>query len=191
MAVSLTKGGNVSLSKEAPGLKKLSIGLGWDVRKTDGQGFDLDAMVFLVTDAGKVRSDSDFVFFNNKTSSDGSTVHTGDNRTGQGDGDDESVNVNLEAIAPEVQKIVVAVVIYEGEKNNQNFGMIERAYVRIVNTDGNSEIARYDLTEDGGTVTAMIFGELYRHNTEWKFKAVGSGYAGGFAALVREYGVNA
>jgi tellurium resistance protein TerD len=191
MAVSLTKGGNVSLSKEAPGLKKLSIGLGWDVRKTDGQGFDLDAMVFLVTDAGKVRSDSDFVFFNNKTSSDGSTVHTGDNRTGQGDGDDESVNVNLESIAPEVQKIVVAVVIYEGEKNNQNFGMIERAYVRIVNTDGNSEIARYDLTEDGGTVTAMIFGELYRHNTEWKFKAVGSGYAGGFAALVREYGVNA
>lgn len=191
MAVSLTKGGNVSLSKEAPGLKKLSIGLGWDVRKTDGQGFDLDAMVFLVTDTGKVRSDSDFVFFNNKTSSDGSTVHTGDNRTGQGDGDDESVNVTLESIAPEVQKIVVAVVIYEGEKNNQNFGMIERAYVRIVNTDGNSEIARYDLTEDGGTVTAMIFGELYRHNTEWKFKAVGSGYAGGFAALVREYGVNA
>ena len=191
MAVSLTKGGNVSLSKEAPGLKKLSIGLGWDVRKTDGQGFDLDAMVFLVTEAGKVRSDSDFVFFNNKTSSDGSTVHAGDNRTGQGDGDDESVNVNLESIAPEVQKIVVAVVIYEGEKNNQNFGMIERAYVRIINADGNSEIARYDLTEDGGTVTAMVFGELYRHNSDWKFKAVGSGYAGGFAALVREYGVNA
>ena len=191
MAVSLTKGGNVSLSKEAPGLKKMTVGLGWDVRKTDGTGFDLDAMVFLLNDAGKVRSDADFVFFNNKTSADGSVVHQGDNRTGAGDGDDEGITVDLEKLSADVQKIVIAVVIYEGEKNNQNFGMVEKAYARVVNSDGGTEIARYDLTEDGGTVTAMVFGEIYRNGGEFKFKAIGQGYQAGFAALVREYGVNA
>ena len=191
MAVSLTKGGNVSLSKEAPGLKKMTVGLGWDVRKTDGAGFDLDAMVFLLNDAGKVRSDADFVFFNNKTSADGSVVHMGDNRTGAGDGDDEGITVDLEKLSADVQKIVIAVVIYEGEKNNQNFGMVEKAYARVINSEGGVEIARYDLTEDGGTVTAMVFGEIYRNAGEFKFKAIGQGYQAGFAALVREYGVNA
>ncbi|ADV67808.1 TerD family protein [Deinococcus maricopensis] len=191
MPVSLTKGGNVSLTKEAPGLKKIVVGLGWDVRKTDGADFDLDAMVFLVNDQGKVRSDADFVFFNNKQSADGTVVHAGDNRTGAGEGDDETIQINLESVAADVQKIVTAVVIYDGPNRKQNFGMVERAYIRVLNGDGGTEIARYDLTEDGGTVTAMIFGEVYRHNGEWKFKAIGQGYDAGFEALVRSYGVNA
>lgn len=191
MPVSLSKGGNVSLSKEAPGLKKITIGLGWDTRKTDGAAFDLDAMVFLVKDDGKVRSDGDFVFFNNKQSPEGSVVHAGDNRTGEGAGDDETVNVDLEKVPTDVQKIIAAVVIYEGPERRQNFGMVEKAYIRVINADGGTEIARYDLTEDGGTVTAMIFGEVYRNAGEWKFKAVGQGYDQGFAALVRSYGVNA
>ncbi|WP_420595095.1 TerD family protein [Deinococcus sp.] len=191
MPVSLTKGGNVSLSKEAPGLKKINVGLGWDTRRTDGADFDLDAMVFLVNDAGKVRNDQDFVFFNNKNSSDGSVVHQGDNRTGAGEGDDEVINVDLDKVPADVQKIVVAVVIYEGQTRNQNFGMVEKAYARVLNGDGGAEIARYDLTEDGGTVTAMIFGEVYRNAGEWKFKAIGQGFNEGFQALVKSYGVNA
>lgn len=191
MPVSLTKGGNVSLSKEAPGLKKINVGLGWDTRRTDGADFDLDAMVFLVNDAGKVRNDQDFVFFNNKTSSDGSVIHQGDNRTGAGEGDDEVINVDLDKVPADVQKIVVAVVIYEGQSRSQNFGMVEKAYARVLNGDGGAEIARYDLTEDGGTVTAMIFGEVYRSSGEWKFKAVGQGFNEGFQALVKSYGVNA
>lgn len=191
MPVSLSKGGNVSLSKEAPGLKKITIGLGWDTRKTDGAAFDLDAMVFLVKDDGKVRSDGDFVFFNNKQSPEGSVVHAGDNRTGEGAGDDETVNVDLEKVPTDIQKIIAAVVIYEGPERKQNFGMVEKAYIRVINADGGTEIARYDLTEDGGTVTAMIFGEVYRNGGEWKFKAVGQGYDQGFAALVRSFGVNA
>lgn len=191
MPVSLTKGGNVSLSKEAPGLKKINVGLGWDTRRTDGADFDLDAMVFLVDASGKVRNDQDFVFFNNKQSADGSVVHQGDNRTGAGEGDDEVVALDLDKIAADVQKVVVAVVIYEGKTRNQNFGQVEKAYARVLNGDGGSEIARFDLTEDGGTVTAMIFGEVYRNGAEWKFKAIGQGFNDGFEALVRSYGVNA
>lgn len=190
MPVSLTKGGNVSLSKEAPGLKKINVGLGWDTRRTDGADFDLDAMVFLVDQGGKVRSDADFVFFNNKQSADGSVVHQGDNRTGAGEGDDELISMDLEKMAPDVQKIVVAVVIYDGQNRRQNFGQVEKAYARVLNGEGGAEIARFDLTEDGGTVTAMIFGEVYRHNSEWKFKAIEQGFDAGFEALVRSYGVN-
>jgi tellurium resistance protein TerD len=191
MAVSLTKGGNVNLSKEAPGMTKMSLGLGWDVRKTDGAGFDLDAMVFMVKEDGKVRSDADFIFFNNKQSADGSVTHAGDNRTGQGDGDDEVIHIDLGKIPADVQKIVATVVIYEGEKNGQTFGQIERAYIRVLNQDGGAEVARYDLSEDASTVTAMVFGELYRNNGEWKFKAIGQGFNEGFAALVKSFGVNA
>ncbi|WP_293913753.1 TerD family protein [Deinococcus sp.] len=191
MPVSLTKGGNVSLSKEAPGLKKINVGLGWDTRRTDGADFDLDAMVFLVNDAGKVRNDQDFVFFNNLRSADGSVVHQGDNRTGAGDGDDEVVSIDLDKVPADVQKIVVAVVIHEGQSRAQNFGQVEKAYARVLNGDGGAEIARFDLTEDGGTVTAMLFGEVYRNAAEWKFKALGSGFADGFQALVKSYGVNA
>ncbi|AFZ66937.1 TerD family protein [Deinococcus peraridilitoris] len=190
MAVSLKKGGNVSLTKEAPTMKRLTLGLGWDPRKTDGQKFDLDAMVFLLGANGQVRSDADFIFFNNTQSTDGSVVHAGDNRSGEGEGDDETIEINLEKVPSDVDKIVASVVIYEGQANNQNFGMVDKAYIRVVNADGGTEVARYDLTEDGGTVTAMIFGELYRHNGEWKFKARGEGYDAGFQALVKSYGVN-
>ena len=191
MAVSLTKGGNVSLSKEAPGLKKIVLGLGWDPRKTDGKEFDLDAMVFLTSDSGKVRSDADFVFFNNKQSADGSVVHGGDNRSGAGDGDDETIAIDLEKVPADVAKIVATVVIYEGKERGQNFGMVDKAYIRVLNGEGGAEIARFDLSEDAGTVTAMIFGEIYRNGAEWKFKATGQGYDGGFQALVQSYGVNA
>ena len=191
MAVSLSKGGNVSLSKEAPGLKKIMLGLGWDPRVTDGKEFDLDAMVFLVNEAGRVRADTDFVFFNNKQSADGSVVHAGDNRTGAGEGDDETIEIGLDRLPAEVQKVIAAVVIYEGKERSQNFGMVDKAFIRVVNAEGGSEIARFDLSEDAGTVTAMIFGEIYRSGSEWKFKAIGQGYAEGFQALVRSYGVGA
>lgn len=190
MAVSLTKGGNVSLTKEAPGLSKIVAGLGWDSRVTDGSAFDLDASVFLVGDDGKVLSDQHFVFFNNANSPDGSVVHQGDNRTGEGDGDDEQVKFDLNAVPAEVKKAVFAVTIYDAETRKQNFGMVSNAYIRIVNEDNSTEIARYDLSEDASTETAMVFGELYRHNNEWKFKAVGQGFAGGLSALAKQHGVS-
>ena len=190
MAVSLSKGGNVSLSKEAPGLKKIAIGLGWDTRATDGADFDLDASVFLQTEAGKVRSDADFVFYNNKLGGDGSVEHQGDNLTGAGDGDDEQVKVVLDGVPADVAKISVAVTIHEAEGRNQNFGMVSNAFMRVVNDDTGAEIARYDLSEDASTETAMIFGEIYRNSGEWKFKAIGQGFAGGLAPLARNFGVS-
>lgn len=158
MPVSLSKGGNVSLSKEAPGLKTVRVGLGWDPRATDGAGFDLDASVFLQTDAGKVRSDGDFIFYNNKTSADGSVVHQGDNTTGQGEGDDEQVVVSLDRLPADVQKLSFAVTIHDAETRRQNFGMVSNSFIRVVNEDGGTEIARFDLSEDASTETAMIFG---------------------------------
>jgi tellurium resistance protein TerD len=190
MAISLTKGGNVNLSKEAPGLTNMTIGLGWDPRATDGQDFDLDAIAFLLDESGKVRNDQDFIFFNNLKSGDGSVEHTGDNRTGEGDGDDESIKVNLAAVPADVNKIAVCAIIYEGQARNQNFGQVGDAFIRVINDNGNTEIARYDLSEDGSTETAMIFGEIYRHSGEWKFRAVGQGFAGGLGPLASSYGVN-
>ncbi|WP_291430457.1 TerD family protein [Deinococcus sp.] len=190
MAVSLSKGGNVSLSKEAPGLGAITIGLGWDPRATDGQAFDLDGSVFLLNAGGKVRSDSDFIFYNNKTSSDGSVTHAGDNTTGQGDGDDETVDVTLTGVPADVDRIAVCVTIHEAETRGQNFGQVSKAYIRILNKAGGAEIARYDLSEDASTDTAMIFGEVYRNGADWKFRAVGQGYAGGLAPLARNFGVN-
>ncbi len=190
MGVSLSKGGNVSLSKEAPGLTDILIGLGWDTRTTDGADFDLDASIFLVADTGKVRTEKDFIFYNNPKSTDGSVEHTGDNQTGEGDGDDEAVKVALNNVPADVKKIVVAVTIHEGTARSQNFGQVENAFIRVVNQAGDTEIARYDLTEDFGMETALIFGEIYRHNDEWKFKAVGAGYSGGLAKLCADHGVN-
>jgi len=190
MAISLTKGGNVNLSKEAPGLTNMTIGLGWDPRATDGQDFDLDAIAFLLDESGKVRNDQDFIFFNNLKSGDGSVEHTGDNRTGEGDGDDESIKVNLASVPADVNKIAVCAIIYEGQARNQNFGQVGDAFIRVINDNGNTEIARYDLSEDGSTETAMIFGEIYRHSGEWKFRAVGQGFAGGLGPLAASYGVN-
>ena len=190
MAISLSKGGNVSLSKEAPGLKKAMLGLGWDARATDGQPFDLDASVFLLGSSGKVRSDQDFIFYNNTKSPDGSVEHMGDNRTGAGEGDDEVIKVNLATVPPDVEKIAIAVTIHEADTRKQNFGMVSNAFVRLVNEEDNKEVVRYDLGEDFSTETAVIFGELYRHGGDWKFRAVGQGFAGGLAPLAKNYGVN-
>lgn len=189
MAISLTKGGNVNLSKEAPGIQQTTIGLGWNPRATDGQAFDLDAIAFLVGENGKVRADNDFIFFNNLKSSDGSVVHQGDNRTGEGDGDDEKLTVDLTKVPADVARVVFAATIYDGAGRNQNFGQVSNAYIRVVNNAGGSEIARYDLSEDGSTETAMIFGELYKNNGEWKFRAIGQGFGGGLGPLAASYGV--
>lgn len=190
MAISLSKGGNVSLSKEEPNLKKVLVGLGWDARATDGSDFDLDASAFLLNTQNKVRNDNDFIFYNNLKSSDGSVAHHGDNRTGSGDGDDEVLEVNLNAVPNDIEKIAFSVTIHEAESRRQNFGMVNGAFIRIVNADNNREIVRFDLTEDMSTETAMIFGEVYRHNNEWKFRAVGQGFKGGLGPLAQAYGVN-
>lgn len=190
MAISLSKGGNVNLSKEAPGLNKIIVGLGWDARATDGAAFDLDASAFLVKMDGKVRSDSDFIFYNQPKSACGSVEHTGDNKTGVGEGDDEAVKVTLSTIPGELDKIVFAVTIHDADARRQNFGQVSHAYIRIVNEDGGAEIARYDLSEDASTETAMVFGEIYRVGTDWKFKAVGQGFAGGLAPLATSFGVS-
>lgn len=190
MAISLQKGGNVSLSKEAPGLKNLVVGLGWDPRATDGKEFDLDGSAFLLNASGKVRSDADFIFYNNLKSADGSIVHSGDNRSGEGDGDDETVKINLASVPADVEKLSFCVTIHEGQQRNQNFGMVGKAFIRCVDGDTNKEIARYDLSEDGSTETAMIFGEVYRHGAEWKFKAIGQGFAGGLGPLATSFGIN-
>ncbi|MBW4018628.1 TerD family protein [Moraxella osloensis] len=189
MAISLTKGGNVNLSKEAPNLTNIAVGLGWNPRATDGQAFDLDAIAFLVNESGKVRADTDFIFFNNLKSADGAVEHTGDNRTGEGDGDDEVIKVDLSKVPADVSKVIFCAVIYDGQARNQNFGQVANAYIRVVNTQGDAEVARYDLSEDSSTETAMIFGELYKNNGEWKFRAVGQGFAGGLGPLAASYGV--
>lgn len=190
MGVSLSKGGNVSLSKEAPGLTAITVGMGWDVRATDGKDYDLDASAFMCKADGKVRKDSDFIFYNNKKSEDGSVEHTGDNRTGEGEGDDEVINVNLATVPAEVDKIFFTVTINEGDKNSQTFGQVQNAFIRVVNQADGKELARYDLTEDGSTESALIFGELYRHSGDWKFRATGQGFAGGLAPLCSSFGIN-
>ena len=191
MALSLQKGGNISLSKEDPSLKKILIGLGWDERATSGSDFDLDASLFMVGSDGKVRDDSDFIFYGQLQSKDGSVVHTGDNLTGEGEGDDEAIKVDLEKVPKDIQKLVVTVTIYDAQKRKQNFGMVENAFIRVVNNEVHNEIVRYDLTEDYSTETALEFGEVYRHNGEWKFRAVGQGYNGGLLTMCQRYGVNA
>jgi tellurium resistance protein TerD len=191
MAISLQKGGNVNLSKEAPGLTRVMIGLGWDPRATDGAAFDLDGSAFLQKGDGKVRADADFIFYNNLKSTDGSVVHQGDNTSGQGEGDDEKVLVDLSKVPAEIEKISLCVTIHEAESRKQSFGMVGKAYIRCLNADGDKELARYDLSEDGSTETAMIFGELYRAGSEWKFKAIGQGFKGGLGPLARSFGVDA
>ena len=190
MAVALVKGGNISLSKEAPGISSAVVGLGWASRSTSGADFDLDASALLLNSSGRVLSDKDFVFFNNLTSPDGSVVHTGDDLTGGGGGDDEQINVQLTAVPSECSKIVFAVSIYEAEARGQNFGQVHAAFIRVVNAENGSEITRYDLSEDASTETAMIFGELYRSGAEWKFRAVGQGYASGLRGIALDFGVD-
>ncbi|MGW6916798.1 TerD family protein [Kitasatospora sp. NPDC054939] len=189
MSVTLAKGGNVSLTKAAPNLTQVQIGLGWDARSTTGAPFDLDASALLCS-GGRVLGDEYFVFYNNLKSPEGSVEHQGDNLTGDGDGDDETVIVNLDLVPAQVDKVVFAVSIYDAEARLENFGQVRNAYIRVVNTVDGQEIARYDLTEDASSETAMIFGELYRYAGEWKFRAVGQGYASGLRGIVLDYGVN-
>lgn len=190
MAISLQKGGNVNLSKTEPNLKQVLLGLGWDVCAADGADFDLDASVFMVTENGRVRSDSDFIFYGQLRSSCGSIEHTGDNRTGDGDGDDEALKIKLDQVPAVITRLVVAVTIHEAEQRKQNFGMVHGAFIRLVNLETGAEITRFDLSEDYSTETAMVFGEVYRYGTDWKFKAVGQGYAGGLHALAIQHGVD-
>jgi len=190
MGVSLSKGANVSLTKEAPGLTAILVGLGWDARSTDGKEFDLDASVFMVGADGKVLSDKGFIYFKNLKSEDGSIEHLGDNLTGAGDGDDEQVKVDLSKVPAEIEKLVFAVTIYDAEDRGQNFGQVSNAFMRIVNQDGDTELARFDLSEDAAAETAMIFGEVYKKGDEWKFKAVEQGFAGGLGPLASNHGVN-
>lgn len=189
MSINLSKGGNISLSKSAPGLTSVLIGLGWDPRSTDGQEFDLDASAFMLGASGKVRSTADFIFYNQPASPCGSVKHGGDNRSGQGDGDDEAIIVDLSKVPADVAKIVITVTINEADSRRQNFGQVGGAFIRVVNNANGQEVTRYDLSEDYSTETAMIFGELYRHGAEWKFRAVGQGYAGGLLAMCNQFGV--
>ena len=190
MGISLSKGGNLSLSKTDPTLKNIIVGLGWDARPTAGTDFDLDASAFMVKEDGKVRSDADFIFYNQLRSSCGSVEHTGDNKTGAGEGNDESLIVLLDKVPAEIQRIIITVTIHEADTRRQNFGQVSNAFIRLVNKDNNNEVARFDLSEDASVETAMVFGEIYKHGGEWKFKAVGQGYAGGLGALARQYGIN-
>ncbi|MER6395371.1 MULTISPECIES: TerD family protein [unclassified Kitasatospora] len=190
MGVSLAKGGNVSLTKEAPGLTAVIVGLGWDVRTTTGADYDLDASALLCNALGKVVSDQHFVFFNNLRSPEGSVEHSGDNLTGGGDGDDEQIRVDLDAVPAGVAKVVFPVSIYDADARLQSFGQVRNAFIRIVNQANGQEIARYDLSEDASTETAMVFGELYRNGAEWKFRAIGQGYASGLRGIATDYGVN-
>lgn len=190
MGISLNKGGNLSLTKTDPTLKNIIVGLGWDARPTDGADFDLDASAFMVKADGKVRSDSDFIFYNQLKSTCGSVEHTGDNKTGAGEGDDEALIILLDKVPADIERIVFTVTIHDAESRKQNFGQVSNAFIRVVNKDSNNEVARFDLSEDASIETAMVFGEIYKHSGEWKFKAVGQGYSGGLGALARQYGIN-
>ena len=189
MPLSLTKGSNMSLTKEAPGLSAMTVGLGWDARTTDGQPFDLDATAIVVGEDGRVLSDGHFVFFNQLVSSDGAVRHQGDNRTGAGDGDDEKIDIDLAAMPTTASKVVVSVAIHQADERGQSFGQVRGAFMRVVDQAGGTELGRFDLSEDSATETAMVFGEIYRSGAEWKFRAVGQGYASGLAGIAREYGV--
>lgn len=191
MAVNLSKGQKVDLTKGNPGLTKIMVGLGWDVNKYDGGfAFDLDAAVFMLGENGKVSSDSDFVFYGNKEHVSGSVIHAGDNLTGEGDGDDEVIQVDLSRVPANISRIAFTVTIYEADERNQNFGQVNNSYIRVLNQANGEELIHFDLGEDFSIETAVVVAELYRYNGEWKFNAIGSGYSGGLASLCRDYGVN-
>ena len=191
MAISLQKGQKIDLTKTNPGLKKILIGLGWDINKYDGGGdFDLDAAAFLLGANGKVGSDEDFVFYKNLKHKSGSVEHLGDNLTGAGEGDDEQIKIDLAKVPANVDKIDFTVTIYDADARKQKFGQVENAYIRVVNDETGVELIRYDLGEDFSIETAVVVGEIYRNKGEWKFNAVGSGWSGGLAALCKNYGID-
>jgi tellurium resistance protein TerD len=186
MGIDLTKGARIDLSKEAPGLEKLRVGLGWDVNKTDtGKDFDLDVSIFMINENGKIPAEKFFVFYNNKTSGDGSVIHSGDNLTGEGSGDDESINIDLAKVDNRVSEIIFVVTIFEADQRRQNFGQVRNSYIRLL--DGSKEIAKYELDEDYSTETAIEFGKLYRKNGTWRFQAVGTGFKAGLQTFVDQY----
>lgn len=191
MAINLSKGGRVSLSKEVPGLSKILVGLGWDANSSDtGAEFDLDASAFLLGASGKVENDRNFVFYNNLTSAEGSVVHMGDNRTGAGDGDDEVIKIDLSKISQNVKEINIVVTIHEAISRHQNFGMVRNAFIRIVDENSGKEIARYDLEEDFSTEVAVNFGKIYLKDSEWRFATTGSGFKSGLEGFCRQFGLN-
>ncbi|WP_420122293.1 TerD family protein [Nakamurella sp.] len=190
MGISLVKGGNLSLTKAAPGLTKVLVGLGWDARTTTGDKFDLDASALGCAASGTVVSNDYFIFFNQTRSPEGAIEHLGDNRTGEGAGDDEVVAVDLSSAPAQLDKVVFLASIYDAETTGITFGQVRNAYIRVVNAADNSELARYDLSEDASIETAMVFGELYRNGADWKFRAIGQGYSSGLAGIAKDYGVN-
>lgn len=192
MPINLQKGQKISLTKTAPGLTNVIVGMGWDINRYDtGGDFDLDCSAFLLTEMGTVLSQDDFVFYGNLVHKSGSVEHKGDNRTGEGEGDDEQIVVNLTSVPAEISRIAFTATIYEAETRNQNFGQVSNAFIRIVNSITGEEIVRYDLGEDFSIETAVVFGELYKNGNEWKFNAIGCGYQGGLASLCQSYGINA
>ncbi|HAN09454.1 MAG TPA: chemical-damaging agent resistance protein C [Clostridiales bacterium] len=191
MAISLQKGQKVDLTKTNPGLTKLVVGLGWDTNKYDGgSAFDLDAAAFVLAESGKVGDDKDFIFYGNLKHSSESVVHLGDNLTGDGDGDDEQIKIDLSKVPANVQRISFTVTIYDGETRKQNFGMVSNAFIRILDEDKNVELMRYDLGEEFSIETAVVVAELYRNGAEWKFNAIGSGFQGGLKALCGNFGID-
>ncbi len=191
MAVNLTKGQKVDLTKTNPGLKNIVVGLGWDTNKYDGgSDFDLDAAAFLLKGDGKVNADSDFIFYGNLKHESGSVEHMGDNLTGAGDGDDEQIRIDLSKVPANIEKIDFSVTIYDAEERRQNFGQVSNAYIRIFNEADGTELLHFDLGEDFSIETAVVVAELYKHNGEWKFNAIGSGFGGGLKALCQNFGVN-
>ena len=188
--LSLSKGSNLSLTKADPGLERAMIGLGWDPRTTSGDAFDLDASALLLSSNGKVRSQADFIFYNQLETPDGAVVHQGDNRTGEGDGDDEQILIDLSLLPADVDRIVIVVSIDQAEERRQNFGQIRDAFCRVVNQDTDHEVVRYDLSEDAASETSMIFAEIYRNRREWKFRAVGQGYATGLRGIATDFGIS-
>ncbi len=190
MSISLSKGQKIDLSKASPGLTKTIVGLGWDTNKySGGHDFDLDASAFLVGENGKVQNDLDFIFYNNLQGGNGSIVHTGDNRTGEGEGDDEQIKINFANVPNHIHKIAITVTIHDALQRRQNFGQVSNAFIRVVNEENNQEVLRYDLAEDFSVETAIVVCEIYRHNGEWRFSAVGSGFEGGLGALCKNYGL--
>ncbi|MCC9145958.1 MULTISPECIES: TerD family protein [unclassified Arthrobacter] len=188
-SLTLSKGSNLSLTKADPGLERAVIGLGWDPRTTSGDPFDLDASALLLGANGKVRSQDDFIFYNQLSAKDGSVVHLGDNRTGLGDGDDEQILIDLSILTDDVDRVVIVVSIDQADARHQNFGQVRDAYCRVVNQDTDTEVVRYDLSEDAAAETCMIFAEIYRNRGEWKFRAIGQGYASGLYGVATDFGI--
>jgi tellurium resistance protein TerD len=190
VALTLEKGSNLSLTKADPGLRHALVGLGWDVRTTNGDAFDLDASAILVGENGKVRSDADFIFYAQRSDAVGSVVHQGDNLTGAGDGDDEQILIDLTLVPAEIVRVVIVVSIYEAATRGQNFGQVRNSYVRVLNKDSETEIAHFELGEDMASENSIIFAEIYRHGGDWKFKAVGQGFTDGLGGIARDFGIN-